>query len=399
VKAAKGAQAPTLALVAGLAGLAGCGAAPHTRAAPGVVAPLSLRAVAWNPAQAQVGRVRAVADAGSVVAVFGDAGATVFASGSVVATDHTVTDWVEGDTIRGADGTPRWIVGIDAKGHVYYLRGLSSFEDVSARYGLDGERALAAVMLDSGHVGFLLDREVAIADGRRSAHYGYPGGTPWMSLAGGGGWGAGVSRDTLTLFDALQLATRTYTLPGVTRAALGADGRLYAATSRAVYASGPEGDLALVYDADGDTIHGLVAAGDRIWFADGAELGLVEDDRVSETSGAHVAFDAKLAPSPSGDVWVLGSGGLQRLARADPEPALATTWSSTLAPIFARDCATCHLPNGVSGTDLSTAGAWQAERAAIDERVVVRRSMPPEGHPIPDADREAIRAWAHLAHR
>jgi mono/diheme cytochrome c family protein len=379
--------------VMGLAVLAGCGAAPHTRAA-GAVAPMSVRAVAWNPARAQVGRVTAVADAGSVVAVFGDGGATVFSSGAVVASDRNVGDWVDAGTIRGADGTPRWIVGIDGKGHLYYLRAMSSFEDVSTRYGLEGQRVLAAAMLDKANVGFLLDREVAVADGRRSTQYGYPGNAPWTSLAGGGGWGAGVSRDAVTLFDTARFVTRTYALPGVTRAAMTSDGRLYAATSRAVYAGSPSGELLLVYDAERDTIHGLVASGDRVWFADGSELGLVEGDHVFETGGANIAPDAKLASSPSRDVWVLGGGGLQRLTRAEPEQAATMTWSLTLGPIFARDCATCHLPDGVSGTDLSSAAAWQSERAAIDERVVVRRSMPPEGHPIPEADRDAIRAWA-----
>jgi hypothetical protein len=354
---------------------------------------MSVRSVAWNPARAQVGRVTAVADAGNVVAVFGDAGATVFSSGAVVASDRNVADWVGAGTIRGADGTPRWIVGIDGKGHLYYLRAMSSFEDVSARYGFEGQRVLAAAMLDKANVGFLLDRDVAIADGKRSTHYGYPGNARWTSLAGGGGWGAAVSRDALTLFDTARFVTRTYALPGVTRAALTSDGRLYAATSRAVYAGSPAGELWLVYDAEGDTIHGLVASGDRVWFTDGAELGLVEGDHVFETSGANIASDAKLASSPSRDVWVLGGGGLQRLTRAEPEQAATMAWSLTLRPIFARDCATCHLPDGVSGTDLSTAAAWQSERSAIDERVVVQRSMPPEGHPIPEADRDAIRAW------
>jgi mono/diheme cytochrome c family protein len=248
-------------------------------------------------------------------------------------------------------------------------------------------------MLDAGRVGFLLDREIAMADGQRVARYGY-GGAPWTSLLGGGGWGAGVSRDALTLFDTARLATRTYALPGVRRAALGTDGRLYATTSRAVYGASAAGDLALLYDAQRDTIHGLVVSGDHVWFADGSELGVVDGDHVAETSGAKVAPDAKLAASPSGDVWVLSGGGLQRMARAEPEPTLAVAWTTTLQPIFARDCATCHLPSGVSGTDLSSAEAWESERAAIDERVVLHRTMPPEGHPISDADREAIRAWA-----
>ncbi|HEY6458624.1 MAG TPA: cytochrome c, partial [Polyangiaceae bacterium] len=98
-------------------------------------------------------------------------------------------------------------------------------------------------------------------------------------------------------------------------------------------------------------------------------------------------------PSSSGDVWVLSGGSLQRFARVDPEAALGARWSSSLAPVFARACATCHLPGGVSGTDLSSAEAWHSERAAIRRRVVDTRTMPPEGHELSDADRAAIRAW------
>jgi len=187
---------------------------------------------------------------------------------------------------------------------------------------------------------------------------------------------------------------RTFRLAGVTGVALGAGGRLYATTPRALYASTERGDLTLIYDAGADTLHGLVASGDAVWFADGAELGVVDGRRIAETRGAHVAPDAALASSPSGDVWVLGSGVLQRFAREVPESAQNLAWSTTLAPIFARSCASCHQPGGVSGTDLSTAEAWQSERSAIHDRVVATRTMPPQGHALPDADRAAIGAWA-----
>ena len=153
--------------------VAGCVAAPHTRAA-GAVAPLAVRPVAWNPSSAPVGHVRAVADTGSVVAVLGEAGATILLSGVVVATDRAVTDWVEAKVIRGADGAPRWIVGIDGKGRLYYLRGLSSFEDVSARFGLEGRAVRGAAMLDPTRIGFLLDGEVAIAQAGRVDRFAVP---------------------------------------------------------------------------------------------------------------------------------------------------------------------------------------------------------------------------------
>jgi len=370
--------------------LAGCGAAPHSRAA-GAVTPLSVRAVTWNPSNAPVGNVRAVADAGEVVAVFGDQGATVFSAGAPVAVDRSVKDWVDAATIRGADGSPRWIVGIDARGHLRYLHGMTSFEDVSARYALDGRRVVAATRIDGARAAFLLDGAIALADGREVSRYATA--APLFELAGGGGWCAGVSRDLVTMFDAARLAPRTYALPDVRSAAVGPDGRLYAATSRALYAAAPGGDLSLVYDAQGDTLHGLAVSGRDVWLADGSELATVEGRHVAETTGAKLAPDSRLSGSPSGDVWVIGGGRLQRFARAEAQPAFAVTWRSAVAPVFARDCASCHLPDGVSGTDLSTADAWQAKRAAIERRVLVDQTMPPEGHPISDADRETIRAW------
>jgi hypothetical protein len=377
-------------LAASTALLVGCGAAPHTRAA-GAVTPLTVRAVPWNPSQAPVGRVSAVADAGSIVAVFGDAGATVLGSGAVVAVDRAVTDWTSASTIAGADGSARWIVGIDRRGHLYYLRGTSAFEDVSARYGLDGRAFHAASMIDATRVGFLVQGGLAVADGQRVARYdALP---PLMDLAGGGGRGAAIGSDLLVAFDPSLSATRSYAIPGVDAVAVGGDGRIYASTRRALYAAKPDGELVLVYDAEGDTLHGLAASGAHVWFADGPELGVVEGDHVAETTGARVSPDARLSPSSTGDVWVLSGGKLDRYARAEAEPALATTWTTTLAPIFARVCSGCHQPNGSSGTDLSTAEAWESERAAIRERVVVTRTMPPQGHPLSDADRDAIRAW------
>ena len=102
---------------------------------------------------------------------------------------------------------------------------------------------------------------------------------------------------------------------------------------------------------------------------------------------------ARLASSPSGDVWVLAGGSLERFAQATPDPTFA--WSSTLAPIFARVCASCHGPNGVSGVDLSKAAEWDAERDAIRARVVESKTMPPEGHTLSDTDRASIAAWAN----
>jgi hypothetical protein len=370
---------------------AGCGApGPHSRAA-GAVSPLAVRTVAWNGGGASFGKVRAVADAGDVVTVFSDTGATVLSSRAVVATDASMKSCVDAATIAGADGTPRWIVGVDGAGHLHHLRASSAFEDVSERYGLAGQRIREATSMGTGLVGFRLDGDVAIADGSAVSRYALG---PLSSFVGGGRLGVGVGADGLHVLDVAHKTRVTFPLEGATHAAVDPKGRVYATTTRAVYATDDRGELALVYEADGNTIHGLVASGDVVWFADGTELGVVDGAKVAETSGVHVAGDAKLAPSSTGDVWVVSSGVLSRYGRVVVEPALVATWSQTLAPIFARACAGCHLADGISGTDLSNAEAWQSERSMIKERVVVGRTMPPEGHALSDADREAIRAWA-----
>lgn len=375
-----------------------CGAAPHTRAA-GAVGPMTVRAVVWNATEAPIGQVRAVADSGKVVVVFGvQAVATVLVSGAAVATVPSAAEWVGACVLPSLDGRSMWIVGIDGPGHLQRLRALIEFEDVSARYGFGGRSVRECATLDGQRSAFLLDDEVAVAGGGSAAFYGLPSSERRSLRGGSGGWGAVVASDTLVLFDAHARVSRTFPVPGIRYAAIGPDGRLYASTSRALYEAEPNGDLTLVYDAERNTLHGLTLSGQRVWFADGTELGVIERGHVLETSGAGLSPDAALSASPSGDVWVVGGGdrspAIRRFARAEAEPPASASWSTNLGPIFARSCSPCHLATGVSGTDLSTADAWQRERAVIDERVVRRRSMPPEGHPLSDADRDTIRLWA-----
>jgi cytochrome c5 len=105
--------------------------------------------------------------------------------------------------------------------------------------------------------------------------------------------------------------------------------------------------------------------------------------------------------SPSGDVWAMVGGKLARYTIPMPAPsggggagAGDAAWSAQIAPVFARVCAHCHLPDGTSGVDLSTAALWAGERAEIGKRVVVQKSMPPAGTAMTDADRATIAAWA-----
>lgn len=373
----------------------GCGPAPRSRSA-GSIATLAVRPVAWNAASAPIGKVTAVADNGDVVCVFADDGASIFAAGAVVARDGSAKGWTAGDSIFATDGATRWLIGIDGSGHVQRLRAMSTFEDVTARYQLTSKRVRSATVAGPGRVAFLLGDEIALSD---ASHISILSGSTYRMLAGGGGFGAGVTKDGIDLVNATNGLVTRFALPGATWAALDPRGRLYAATRRAVYAADASGTLALVFDAGNDGIHGLVASGDRVWFADRGELGVVDGDHIAMTSGTNVMNDAKLQPSPSGDVWVMGAGRLERFASAaetpqtTTHPARPSAWSTTMAPVFARSCAACHQPNGASGTDLSTEAAWEGKRPLIRGRVVLGRTMPPQGHPLSDSDRAAILHW------
>ena len=180
----------------------------------------------------------------------------------------------------------------------------------------------------------------------------------------------------------------------MTRAALGPDGRLYATTPRAVYAAPTHGDLTLVYDAGGDTIHGLVVSGEHVWFADGTELGVVDGDRVRRRRACRVAPDARLAPSASGDVWVLAARRPRSASHAPRRrPALASAGTRRSRP-SSRARARVPPAGRRLGDGPLDRGSVAVRARGDPERVVKTRTMPPEGHPLSDADRAAIEAWA-----
>ena len=168
-------------------------------------------------------------------------------------------------------------------------------------------------------------------------------------------------------------------------------GRLFVATADAIWAEDARGDLALRFEASGMTIHGLAAAANRVWFADGAELGVIEGDQVRETHGARVSPAAALAGSPSGDVWALTGGALARYAVVGTG---GPDWDEAVAPVFRRACEGCHRAGGEAGVALGTREAWDKRRERIRTRVLVDRTMPPPGgKALSDADREAVRSW------
>ncbi|WP_437966536.1 cytochrome c [Sorangium sp. So ce260] len=364
-----------------LAGCASQAAAPRP--------PLSVRPVAW-PAPGELGPVRAVADDGDRVVLFHDGAAAVFVDGALARVERAPHRWVSAAVLPAPDGYGTWIVGVDAEGRLLRLSSKGAFELVSDRYGLERAAVRAAAGLGlGGGAAFALDGEIAVADGESVARYATG---PLAAFAAGGGRVAFAAPggDGLLALDVAAKAPRSYPLaadgPAPLLAMTGA-GALLAATPAALYAEDGAGVLRLRFRASA-ALHGLAVSGERVWFADGGELGVLDEAGARATRGARLPQAGRLIGSPGGDVWLLASGALRRYA-ADDDGA-GPAWDD-IAAVFDRACARCHGPRGEGGVDLSTRAAWASFREAIARRVVDERTMPPPGHALSEPDRAQIR--------
>lgn len=374
--------------------LAACGGTETTETTPEDAPPLEaqafeVRSVGWNPSAVDVGSVAAVAELGGTTAVFSSTGASVFSGGVLTATDAAVTNWASAAVIPAADANGVWIAGINETGQIFRLRAGSFFESVSDLYGLEDDAILGAVALGGPAVTFALQDQLAVTDGTTITRY--DAGT-FVGMAGGGGRVASAGGDKAQVFEVGSAKSYAYDMEGAEQVAFDAAGRLIVRTADAIYIEG-DGKLVLRYQSTGGTLRGFAASDLRIWFIEGSELGALEADAVYLTADAGIAEDTRLLGSPSGDVWTLSGGGLARHAAELGDSEDRKVWEEEVQPIFLASCTPCHEPGGSSGTDLSTYGAWVALRKTVNERVVETKTMPPEGIPIDDADREVIAAW------
>jgi hypothetical protein len=349
--------------------LAGCAAwAPYTRARQ---PPLTVRAVEWNPLHATVEGVTGAADEGDALLL---AGASVALRAGAVIARHPGLVRVAALPAADSNMGGTWLVGVDGNGRLWRLHG-AVFEDVSSRYGLGDVRDVCAA---GASIVFRLDHELAVADGRRVTRHLIS----LDDLACGPGRAVGRSQGKIVALDLARRSLRSFPLDAIA-AAVDGRGRVVAATRRALYVEDQRG-LALRYLA-GDELRDLTGGGGRVWFSDGARLGALDDDRLA-ISEPLLLPSARLQGSASGDVWALGGAPLRFGRDGD-------RWASLVQPVFARACADCHLPGGAAGVDLSSSAAWSARRKLVEERVLVKRSMPPDGHPLAERDRQAIRDW------
>jgi len=384
--------APRWTLAVALAAVAACaGRSPGVRDATSARR-LEVHAVDFNPSHAKLPPATTVADLGGEVAVFSADGASVLQDGQLVAEDKTARGFRRAAIIPATDGSGSWIAGVDQDGKLRRLRNARSFEAVGSRYGLDGTKLRDVCAFGGAFVGFLLDGELAVADGVHVTRYAAPS---FQAIAGGGTRAAAIAGDEVRAIDLAAHTVRSLPVDGAKHVAFDGEGRLWVATDRAIYAEDEQHDLHLRFESTGDGggIHGLVASTGRIWFADGEELGSIDHGEPLETRGVHLSRDAELAPSSSGDVWVVSHGALARYAWGPPQATPETAWNAEVQPVFERVCKKCHAAGGSSGIDLGTFAAWDARRATVHKRLIDDKTMPPPGTPISDADRDAVRRW------
>jgi mono/diheme cytochrome c family protein len=364
--------------------LSSCAASPSAPARGA----LKVRAVDWNPTHAPIAGVRAVADSGNDVVAFADGSATVLSGGRVVAVDHSVARWVFAGTLPAADGSGTWIVGVDGDGHVRRLLGKAKLEPVSDRFGLADAHVSAVASLGGSASAFLLADQIAVSDGAHVTRFATG---PVTAMAGGAGRVA-LGGESVRVFDSASKKVDTFAVPKAAPryVAVSAQGKVFYADRRAIWSEDERGDLSLSFRSPRDAIHGVAASGDRVWFADGTELGVIEHGSVRMTSGANVSPNAIVAGSPSGDVWTLTDGAL---ARYEAPKASGPGWSETAFAVYQRVCASCHQAGGEAGVSLATEEAWEKRRDKIARRVFVDRDMPPPPRTLTDADRAALRAW------
>lgn len=342
--------------------------------------PLTVHAVAWNPNKIDVGKVSAIAEAGEDLFIFSSTGAHVLAGGSAVASDPSVKAWRAATTIPAADGNGSWVVALDDRGRLYRVRDRSKLESIAGRFGLEKSDVRGIAGMGPGRIAFRLEGGIAIVDGDRVARHDYA----FTAIAGGGGHGAGIGAEGVRVFDPFRGVDKTYAL-AARSVTFDSAGRMVAADEHAVFRE-EDGKLKRRYVSQGQ-IGALTAAGDRVWFQDGEELGALEGDGVAVSRDLKVR--GSVIGSPSGDAWVLTDGVLSRYSTIRGEGV----WQTEIAPIFARVCAGCHGAGGSAGIDLSTAGRWDKARAAITKRVVVERTMPPKGYELAENERAAVGRW------
>lgn len=362
---------------------------------------LVVESLDWNPGAVATGEVSAVVESGPRVLVLGGRGALILADGMVIATDETITDWRSAAAIPAPDGSGEWLVGVSGAGTVFRLAEGGPARPIGDRYGVDRDHVRAVVSLGQGLVGFAQADAIAIADGANVERH--PG--TFLAPAGGGGRVAAVVGEQVRVLDPVAATERRYDLPGAVAAAFDCKGRLAAVTSDALYLERHPGVLEHAWESQAP-IDALASSGCRLWIAAGGRLHGGRDGEVSAATSnptpdaATLASGCRLLGSPTGDVWTLCDGHLNRITVV--ENSDESRWERTVRPVQVRVCAACHgasdVSRGAAMLDLSTYQGWADRRARI--AMVIdgpTPRMPPSGsgYVLTAEEKTAILEWAN----
>ncbi len=336
----------------------------------------------------------AVVGLGDATFVFRTSGVAIVRGAVLAATGEAPVEIRSATTIAALDGDGRWVVGIGRDGSVWRVTQTAAFESIGERLGFDGAKVIALVGAGKT-IAAQLDHGVASStDGH---HMQIVTSVPAMTA-----FAAAVDRlafataTTVELWDLAKATRRSFAIAGAhSLAFLEPDSsapRLVVATADQLAI---ESGGALRRVSAPRVLSQIVAAGPRLWIGAADGMYLYDGRTTSPTTSATHA-PRPLYGSATGDVWVAGKPGLAHYAIAGATTAVHAAdarWQASIAPVFQRVCAHCHLPGGDAGIDLSTAAAWTLENNEIKDRVLVTKTMPPAGTVLSDADRRIIEAW------
>ncbi len=336
----------------------------------------------------------AVVALGDATFVFRAAGVAILRGGILVATGEAPAEIRSATTISALDGDGRWVVAVATNGTVWRVTQTAAFESIGERLGFTGAKVVALVGAGKT-IAAQLDQ--GIASSTDAHHMQIVTSVPTTTA-----FAAAVDRlafataTTVELWDLAKATRRSFAVSGVRSLAfLDADSlapRLAIATADQLAIE--SGGVLRKVSAPA-ALSSIVAAGPHLWIGAADRMYLYDGRTMSPTTSATHA-PRPLYGSPTGDVWVAGNPGLAHYAIGGSTRAAHAAdagWQTSIAPVFQRVCAHCHLPGGDAGIDLSSAASWSAEKNEIKGRVLVTKTMPPAGTEMSDADRRAIEAW------
>ncbi len=283
--------------------------------------------------------------------------------------------WSALAVINALDANGRWVVATDRDGGIWRVRDDGSRVPVGDRLGVDHARAVSAAGSTSA---FGLDDAIAIADGQHVSRYPVTG-----LFAAGPGRLARATQHGVELWDLARATRVTFAVEQPTSLAF-AGATLIVGTKDAVFVETSRGLRRL-------DVAGLraISVAEKVWVLGAKKLFVLEGTSLVP-SNIEIG-DVRALFGSGSSLWVARTTALERYdePRSDDDRA----WTAQVAPIFRRACASCHLPRGPAGLDLSSPTAWRVNRSKIRTRVVVDRSMPPKETEISDDDRRTIDAW------